>query len=231
MATIRVLVVDDEPEILILIREALIKENFTVFTSRNAENTIKIINEQNINLIILDIELGIINGWDLCKILKSNEKSKGIPIIIITAKYVTTDDIVKGLDMGADDFVTKPFKLNVLIARINAILRRNTNAQTQKNIIETKYFKIIMDERKVLVNNKELELTPKEFKLISFIINKPNIVLDRSCIMENVWGYEYFGNSRTIDKHIENIRKKLGKFEKCIETVEGIGYKFAEENC
>jgi DNA-binding response OmpR family regulator len=229
MATIRILVVDDEPEILILIREALLRENFTIFTSRSAENAIKIANEQNINLIILDLELGVINGWDVCKILKTNDKTKDIPIIMITAKHITTDDIVKGLDIGADDYVTKPFKLNVLVARINAILRRKGNGKDTKKTIETKYFKVILEERRVLLDEQELELTPKEFKLLCFILNKQNLVLDRACLMENVWGYEYFGNSRTVDKHIENIRKKLGKHENCIETIEGIGYKFSED--
>lgn len=230
MATIRILIVDDEPEILLLIKEALIKENFTVFTSRNAENAIKIANEQEINLIILDLELGVINGWDVCKILKTSDQTRDIPIIMITAKHVTTDDIVKGLDIGADDYVTKPFKLNVLVARINAILRRQGFAKDTKKTIETKHFKVILEERKVLLDGEELDLTPKEFKLLCFILNKQNLVLDRACLMENVWGYEYFGNSRTVDKHIENIRKKIGKYDKFIETIEGIGYKFSEDD-
>ena len=229
MDLVKILVVDDEPDILILIKEALNKEGFTVFTARNAETAISLATEKDIDLTVLDLELGSVSGWDVCKIMRGNTHTKHIPIIMITAKHITTDDIVRGLEIGADDYVTKPFKLNVLIARINAILRRKGNIVKPQKSIETKHIKVFLDQHKITVNKKEMVLTPKEFRILAFLVTKQGIVLDRSYLMENIWGYDYYGNVRTIDKHIENIRKKLGKYGKCIETIESIGYKFTDD--
>ncbi|MCP4481500.1 MAG: response regulator transcription factor [bacterium] len=228
MNSIKVLVVDDEPDILILIKDALTEEDFTVFTARNAATAIKLSSEKNIDMIVLDLELGSVSGWDVCNILKINEQTKNIPIIMITAKHVTTDDIVRGLEVGADDYVTKPFKLNVLIARINAVLRRRGEIAQPKKVLESLHLKLHVDEHKIMLNKKEMVLTPKEFRILSFFLSKQGVVLDRSYLMENIWGYDYYGNTRTIDKHVENLRKKLGRYGKCIETVEGVGYRFTD---
>ncbi len=233
MDTIKILLVDDEPDILTLLKEALIQENFMVFTSRDGENAIKMLAEQDFDLIILDIELGAYTGWDICKIAKESEKNFDTPIIMITAKYINTDDIVKGLDIGADDYVTKPFKLNVLIARINAVLRRKNptpQSNKMKPVIELKHLKILSEQHQFFIDGSEQIFTPKEFSIITFLCLNPNIVLERSYIMEKIWGQDYIGSPRAIDKHIENIRKKLGKYSAYIETIEGIGYKFIEKD-
>ncbi|MFC1566428.1 response regulator transcription factor [bacterium] len=229
MKIFKILIVDDEPEILLLIKEALNKEGFTVLTARNADSAIKISKERKPDLIILDLELGGISGWDVCRIIKENQETSEIPIIMITAKHIKTDDVVKGLDLGADDYVLKPFKLSILVARVNAIFRRKGSIEKPKDSLSTKFIDINLDEHQVYINKKKIPLTPKEFNLLVLLVRKKGRVLNRAYLMENVWGYEYFGTTRTVDKHIENLRKKLGKEGKKIETVEGIGYRFAEE--
>jgi two-component system, OmpR family, alkaline phosphatase synthesis response regulator PhoP len=225
----KILVVDDEPDILTLIKESLSKEGFNVTTARNADLAIKAAKEKKPDLVVLDLELGGISGWEVCKLLKADTTTQDIPIIIITAKHVNTEDIVKGLDIGADDYVTKPFKLNILVARINAILRRKGQVEKPQSTIESGNVKINLEEYQVYVNNKRIIFTPKEFNLLSLLVKKKGRVLNRAYLMENVWGYEYFGTTRTVDKHIENIRKKLGKEGRRIETVEGVGYRFVDK--
>lgn len=228
MSVAKILVVDDEPEILLLIKETLNKEGFTVITARNADAAIKITKERKPELVILDLELGGISGWDVCKILKQDEDTRDIPVIMITAKHVNTDDVVKGLDIGADDYVIKPFKLSILVARINAMLRRRGMIEKPPEAIEVGGVRLSLDEHQVYAHGKKVTLTPKEFNLLSLLLKKKGRVLNRAYLMENVWGYEYFGTTRTIDKHVENIRRKLGKEGRRIETVEGIGYRFID---
>ncbi|MFH1714676.1 MAG: response regulator transcription factor [Elusimicrobiota bacterium] len=229
MSVFKILVVDDEPEILLLIKEALNKEGFTVLTARNADAAIKLARERKPDLVVLDLELGGISGWDVCRILKDTDDSRDLPIIMITAKHVSTDDVVKGLDLGADDYVIKPFKLSILVARVNAILRRKGNVERPKDILEIGTLKVNLDEHQAYLNNKKVILTPKEFNLLVILVRKKGRVMNRAYLMENVWGYEYFGTTRTVDKHIENLRKKLGKEGRRIETVEGIGYRFTSD--
>ncbi|MFC1484985.1 response regulator transcription factor [bacterium] len=228
MGVARILVVDDEPDILLLIKEHLNKEGFTVLTARTADAAIKIAKEDIVDLVVLDLELGGISGWDVCKILREEEKTKKVPIIMITAKHIETDDIVKGLEIGADDYVVKPFKLNVLQARINAILRRKGGLQKPDNILELGKLKILLDEHKVYFKKKEVQLTPKEFNILAILVKKKGRALNRAYLTESIWGYEYYGTSRTIDKHVENLRKKLGSEGDKIETIEGVGYRFNE---
>jgi DNA-binding response OmpR family regulator len=230
MTKTKILVVDDEPNILILLKDSLSKNDFDVYISSNIEEAKKIIEKETIDIIILDIELGAFSGIDFCKNLKQNRETKNIPIIMITAKFINTDDIVDGFNVGADDYVTKPFKINILIARIHAILRRKgVFIEEKKDSLKTKHFTVNFTEYKIYLNKNLLSLTPKEFKILSFFISKQNSVIEKSLLMEQVWGTEYYGNFRTIDKHIENIRKKLGIYSECIETIPSIGFKFVEK--
>ncbi|MDR0676147.1 MAG: response regulator transcription factor [Elusimicrobiota bacterium] len=226
----KILVVDDEPNILILLRDSLIKEKFSVWTAKNPAEATKIIEKEKIEMLVLDLELGAESGLDFCKKLKKREATKNIAIIMITAKFIDTDNIVKGLDIGADDYVTKPFKVNILIARINAILRRKGLFTEQKlTTSNTKYFKVDEPTKSISLNNNMLILTPKEYKILALMISKQNIVIEKGLLMKEIWGDDYYGTFRTLDKHVENIRKKLGIYSDSIETISGIGYKFSEK--
>ncbi|SHK10735.1 response regulator transcription factor [Paramaledivibacter caminithermalis] len=219
----RVLVVDDEQHILELIQFNLESNGFDVYTCDNGEDAVRIANNEEFDLIILDIMLPGIDGIEVCKRIR-DINGKNIPIIMLTAKGEENDKI-KGLDIGADDYMTKPFSIRELLARIRAVLRR-TDKKNNDNIIKVKNLIIDIEKHEVKKDNALLELTLKEFELLKMLAKNKGKVLSRDVILDKIWGYEYFGDTRTVDVHIRHLRKKIDDNDGIfIETVRGVGYK------
>jgi len=221
-----ILVVDDEKNIRDLIKFNLENEGYQVKTASDGEMALKKVDD-TIDLIILDLMLPKVDGLAVCRSIR-NDVYKDIPIIMLTAKGEEVDKII-GLEMGADDYVTKPFSPRELIARIKAILRRaNDGSNNKKELSKIQKGDILLnvDSHEVYKNGVLMELTPKEFDLLKFFLNNQSRVLTRDILLERIWGYEYFGDTRTVDVHIRRLRKKIG--DKYIITVRGVGYKFAK---
>lgn len=237
----KILIVDDDKNIRELLSETLKKDGFTVISAKDADSCfIKLEENKNTppDLIILDLNLPGVSGWDICKILKKEKKTQHIPVIMITGHYKSPTDTIFGFQHGVDDYVTKPFNPNVLLARVKAILRRSVNAPSESEFLTSSDKKIIVDvnNRAVKLSSYKktnggceiLDLTPKEFELLCLFLKKPNQILSRTLIAETIWQQDYFDTSRTIDKHVETLRKKLGSIGERIITVSGVGYKFVE---
>lgn len=216
-------VVDDETNIRELLEYNLLKSGFLVKSMENGKDFLEAVSISKPDLVCLDIMLPDYDGLDLCKILKSSEKNSDIPIILLTAKTTEFDTII-GLESGADDYIHKPFSVNELLARIRALLRRKTTTISpveEKTIGE---LQIDVEKRTVQINGKFLELTLKEFELLNLLYNGKGKVFTRNELLEKIWGYDYFGGTRTVDVHIHSLRKIVG--DKYILTVRGVGYKF-----
>lgn len=227
----KVLVVDDEESILTLIKYNLEKAGLRAITAEDGERALEIIKEENPDLIILDIMLPGIDGVEICKRLRKEDYH--IPILMLTAKDEEIDKIL-GLEIGADDYMTKPFSTRELTARVKAMLRRSLQYKEVKDEDE----KVIVDDIVVfpdkfetLLKGEKIYLTPKEFELLKLLVRNKGKVLDRNHLLNKIWGYDYYGDTRIVDVHISNIREKIednpAKPE-YIKTVRGIGYKFKE---
>lgn len=228
MAKQKILVVDDEPDLVELVKDVLERNDYSVISAGNADLAIKRVRESKPDLIILDLNLPGIGGIEVCRILKQDKKTNFIPIIMLTVKSTESDKIA-GLEAGADDYVTKPFSTGELVARVKSVLRRLLYVGEQGEILVCGNIRLDSTEHTAYVKNKEINLTPKEFNLLYLLMKKKGKVLSRAFLMENIWGYEYLGGTRTVDVHVRHLRKKLGEEEKRIETVEGVGYKLIDE--
>ena len=222
MIETRILVVDDDSNICDLIELYLQKEGYKVFKAYNGSEALKVFKEKQIDLIVLDIMMPELDGYE---VLKEIRKSSQIPVLMLTAKGETFDRVL-GLELGADDYMVKPFEPKELIARIRAVLRRY-KPQSQNRVLEFANLKIDADSYIVVFNGKEIEMPPKEFELLYFLASNPNKVFTRDQLLYEVWGYDYPGDSRTVDVHIKRIREKLSEENEWhIKTVWGVGYKF-----
>ena len=228
MAKQKILVVDDEPDLVELVKDVLERNNYLVISARNADLAIKKVRESNPDLIILDLNLPGIGGIEVCRILKQDKKTSSIPIIMLTVKSTEMDKIA-GLEAGADDYMTKPFSTAELVARTRAVLRRILYAGEPGEVLASGKIRLDSTEHMVYVVDKQIDLTPKEFNLLYLLMKKKGKVLSRTFLIENIWGYEYLGGTRTVDVHVRHLREKLGEEGKKVETVEGVGYKFVEE--
>jgi len=224
----KILVVDDEPDLVELVKDVLERNDYLVISAGNADIAIKKVRESKPDLIILDLNLPGIGGTEVCRILKQDKKTSSIPIIMLTVKSTEIDRIA-GLEAGADDYITKPFSTGELVARLRAVLRRILYVGEQAEVLVFGDIRLDSTERTVYVKNKEINLTPKEFDLLYLLMKKKGKVLSRTFLIENIWGYEYVGGTRTVDVHVRHLRDKLGEESKRVETVEGVGYKFVEE--
>lgn len=231
MAGEKILVIDDELHIVELIKYNLESNGFKVSYALNGKDGLKMVSDVKPDLILLDVMLPEMDGFDLCKEVKKNDDIANIPIIMLTAKSEEFDKIL-GLELGADDYITKPFSVRELIARIKAVIRRNVKTQTKnKSAIEIKDLVIDMDKHEILKSGQKVELTLKEFELLKLLVQNKGKVLTRDFLLDKVWGYEYYGETRTVDVHVRHLRQKLdddGDSPKYIETVRGIGYKFVD---
>ncbi|AHM56354.1 alkaline phosphatase synthesis transcriptional regulatory protein PhoP [Peptoclostridium acidaminophilum DSM 3953] len=225
----RVLVIDDEENIVELIKFNLELNEMDVAVEYDGLEGYLKAKEMKPDLVLLDLMLPGINGLDVCKRIRSDKEIGGTPIIMLTAKDME-DDKISGLDVGADDYITKPFSIKELIARVNAVMRRYEQGKEKKDeIIELDEIKIDLRNYEVYKNGSKIELTLKEFELLRLLAQKRGEVLSRNFLLDKIWGYEYFGETRTVDVHIRHLRKKIednDKKPKYIETVRGVGYKF-----
>ncbi|HDL17881.1 MAG TPA: response regulator transcription factor [Bacteroidetes bacterium] len=220
-------VVDDELDILELISLHLKRSGFDVKEFLNAENFFKFIRMKTPELIILDLMLPDADGVDICKYLKNNDDYSFIPIIMLTAKAEETDKVL-GLELGADDYVTKPFSPRELVARVKAVLRRKKQNEISKRIEIGNVLVIDLQKYEVLVENKKIELTGTEFKILKVLASKKGWVFSRGQILNELWGNDKIVLDRTIDVHIKNLREKIGKGGNFIKNIRGVGYKIEE---
>lgn len=229
----RILVVDDERSIRELVRFNLEKAGFLVECLADGLIALEQISENPPDLLVLDLMLPGMDGLDICRRIRQMEKTKLLPVIILTARAGEIDRVV-GLEIGADDYLTKPFSPRELVARVKTILRRSRNASsyqsdTEEFIIVRGNLKIYPERYEALLDEEILDLTLKEFQLLVQMVTNPGKVFTREYLLENIWGYEFTGDTRTVDVHIRNLRKKLEKHPaqpELIETIRGIGYRF-----
>ncbi len=222
----RILAVDDEEDILELVEYNLIREGFGVLRAASGEHALKIALSERPDLILLDLMLPGMNGLDLTRRLKRDPRTEQIPIIMLTVKNSDLD-IALGLELGADDYITKPFSPRVLTARVKAVLRRRAGpASAPEEVIRAGDFVIRTDQHEISVAGSRIDLTATEFRLLQFLISKPGRVFTRNQIIDGVRGADYAVTDRSVDAHITTLRRKLGQYGKFIETVRGIGYRF-----
>ena len=229
----KILVVDDEENIVELIKFNLEKEGYEVLVAYDGQDALNKIREREVNLLVLDLMLPKMGGLDVCKEIRNDEELNELPIIMLTAKEKEVDRIL-GLELGADDYVTKPFSPRELVARVKAILRRANFRSKKKNDRQIKVgeIKIDLNKHEVLLAGKKVSFTPKEFELLKLLAAASGKVLTRGSLLKRIWGYEYSGDTRTVDVHIRRLRQKLksniSEGNKYIETVRGVGYRFKE---
>ena len=223
MADITILVVDDEARMRKLIKDFLIQKNYNILEAEDGEKAISVYqeNKEKINLILLDVMMPKLDGWSVLRQIR--QENKTLPIVMLTARAEENDELF-GFELGVDEYITKPFSPKILVARVEAILKR---ANPEKKELKS-YDGIVIDNegRTVKVDGKQIELSFREYELLKYLLDNENIALSRDKILNTVWNYDYYGDSRTIDSHIKKIRHKLGKKGKHIQTIRGIGYKF-----
>jgi len=222
----RILVVEDDPNIRELLQYNLEKEGFEVRTAEDGQKGLEEIETKWPDLVILDLMIPYRDGLEICRIMRSKRELAHIPVIILTAKGEEIDRVL-GLEMGADDYVTKPFSTREIIARVKALFRRvQTIEKTDEEVLIRGRLTINIENYEVTLGEKKVDLTHKEFQLLYLLASRPGKVFTRDFLLEHIWGYEYLGDSRTVDVHIRHLRQKLE--DDLIETIRGVGYKFIE---
>lgn len=222
MDTLKILVVDDESRMRKLVKDFLTKKNFQVLEAGNGEEAMDIFyEEKDIALIILDVMMPKMDGWEVCREIRKNSK---VPIIMLTARSDERDELL-GFDLGVDEYISKPFSPKILVARVEAILRR-TGQNNPEDVISAGGIVIDKAAHLVTVDGKPMELSFKEFELLTYFLENQGIALSREKILNSVWNYDYFGDARTIDTHVKKLRSKMGDKGEYIKTVWGMGYKF-----
>lgn len=223
-----ILIIDDEKDIVETIEYNLKKENFTVHKAYDGINGLRLAKETIPDLILLDLMLPGIDGIELCKTLKKDDKTKKIPVIMLTAKKQEVDKVV-GLEVGADDYIVKPFGMRELVARIKSVLRRYSalpKGESSRSAIIVGDIKIDLDKHEVTVKSKAIDLSAKEFKLLTFLASNKGKLISRERLLDEVWEIHAEIETRTVDVHVKRLREKLGKAGDSIQTVRGFGYKF-----
>ena len=224
----KILVVDDEEDILELVRYNLSRDGYKIICASTGEEGLKAARSENPDLIVLDLMLPGIDGLDVARRLKGDDVTRKIPIVMLTAKGEESD-IVTGLELGADDYITKPFSARILVARIRAVLRRRLkDAAEEKEVFKIHEITVHPGRHEVLVNDKPVQLTFTEFGILNFLVRRPGWVFTRNQIVDAVRGDDYYVTERSVDVQIVGLRKKLGKAGKHIETVRGVGYRLKE---
>lgn len=221
MERLKILVVDDESRMRKLVRDFLTKQNFEVLEAADGEEALDVFyGDKEIALVILDVMMPKINGWDVCREIRENSK---VPIIMLTAKSDENDELL-GFELGVDEYISKPFSPKILVARVEAILRRSNKLNVEECI---EFEGIVIDKasHQVKVDGQPVELSFKEFELLTYFVENAGIALSREKILNHVWNYDYFGDARTIDTHVKKLRSKLGNKGEYIKTIWGMGYK------
>ncbi len=221
MEQLKILVVDDEARMRKLVKDFLSVKGFSVVEASNGEEAVDIFFDQkDIVLIILDVMMPKMDGWETCKTIR---KYSQVPIIMLTARSEERDEL-QGFDLGVDEYISKPFSPKILVARVDAILRRS-NAVTA-DAVEIGGICIDKAAHQVTIDGKDIDLSYKEFELLAYFLENQGIALSREKILNNVWNYDYFGDARTIDTHVKKLRNKMGEKGDYIKTIWGMGYKF-----
>lgn len=223
----KILIVDDEEHILELIKFNLENAGFKTITASNGQDALKAIREEKPRLVLLDIMLPGMDGYDVCKEIRKDNSISNTPVIMTTAKGEELDKIL-GLELGADDYITKPFSVRELVARVKALLRR-TNVTFVDHTYNFSNISIDFTKHEILKDGDKLDLTLKEFELLEILVKNKGRVMTRDFLLDKIWGYEYIGETRTVDVHIRHLRQKIeddDKNPKYVETVRGIGYRF-----
>lgn len=226
MDRMKILVVDDESRMRKLVRDFLVKNNYEVVEAEDGSQALDLFYEQkDIALVILDVMMPKMDGWEVCREIRQYSK---VPIIMLTAKSDERDEL-QGFGLGVDEYITKPFSPKILVARVEAILRR-TNQLGKEETLEAGG--IILDKaaHNVMIDEKVVDLSYKEFELLNYFMENKGIALSREKILNNVWNYDYFGDARTIDTHVKKLRSKMGEKGDFIKTIWGMGYKFETES-
>ena len=217
-----ILVVDDEARMRKLIKDFLVAKGFQILEAEDGEKALEVFetNKSKIDLILLDVMMPKLDGWSVLRQIRQESK---VPIIMLTARGEEQDELF-GFELGVDEYISKPFSPKILVARVEAILKRTK--KQEKDVKDYGGITIDKEGRTVKVDGKDIELSLREYELLVYLVENENIALSRDKILNNVWNYDYYGDSRTIDSHIKKIRHKLGKKGKYIQTMRGVGYKF-----
>ncbi len=224
MDNIRILVVDDESRMRRLLKDFLIKKDYEVLEAGNGSEALDIFFEQkNISLVILDVMMPVMDGWETCREIRKFSK---VPIVMLTAKSDERDELL-GFELGVDEYISKPFSPKILTARVEALLRRSMQFDAD-SVIDIFGVHIDKAAHIVTIEDKEIDLSFKEFELLTYFAENKGIALSREKILNNVWNYDYFGDARTIDTHVKKLRSKLGDKGDLIKTIWGMGYKFEQ---
>ncbi len=222
MEKLKILVVDDESRMRKLVRDFLVKKEFEVMEAADGEEALDLFyKNKDIALIILDVMMPKIDGWEVCREIRSQSK---VPIIMLTARSDERDELL-GFELGVDEYISKPFSPKILVARVEAILRR-TSALSAEDVLEAGAIRIDKAAHQVIIDGKPVELSFKEFELLTYFVENQGIALSREKILNSVWNYDYFGDARTIDTHVKKLRSKMGEYGDYIKTIWGMGYKF-----
>lgn len=225
MDSLKILVVDDESRMRKLVKDFLTKKGFTVLEAANGEEAMDVFyQEKDIALLILDVMMPKMDGWEVCREIRKDSK---VPIIMLTARGDERDELL-GFELGVDEYISKPFSPKILVARVEAILRR-TGQAGQSDTIAAGGIVIDKAAHQVTVDGKNVDLSFKEFELLTYFMENEGIALSREKILNSVWNYDYFGDARTIDTHVKKLRSKMGEKGDFIKTVWGMGYKFEVE--
>lgn len=227
----RILVVDDDPQIVRLVRSYLEQAGYQVLTAADGSNALRLIRTEHPDLVILDLMLPDRDGWDITRVVRGDEQLARLPLIMVTARVDDTDRIV-GLELGADDYITKPFNPREVIARVRAVLRRATGGPTPSHVVQVGDLRMDLDSHTVTLDAQPLELTPTEFDLLRMLLENPGHAFTRLELIEKGLGYAYEGMERTVDSHIKNLRKKIEPDPThpiYIQTVYGVGYRMSNE--
>lgn len=222
MNDITVLIVDDESRMRKLVKDFLTQKGYNTLESSDGEEALKVFeeNQNKIGIILLDVMMPKLDGWSVLRQIRQTSK---VPIIMLTARGEEQDELF-GFELGVDEYISKPFSPKILVARVEAVLKRTIKEENKT--INCGGIEIDIEGRTVKVDGKQIELSLREYELLKYLLDNKGIALSRDKILNNVWNYDYYGDSRTIDSHIKKVRHKLGKKGKYIETVRGIGYKF-----
>jgi DNA-binding response OmpR family regulator len=223
MSNVTILIVDDEVRMRKLIKDFLVKKDYEILEAEDGEKALSVYkeNKNKIKLILLDVMMPKLDGWSVLRQIRSDNKS--LPIVMLTARAEEQDELF-GFELGVDEYISKPFSPKILVARVEAILKRTS--PEEKDQINLDGIVIDNEARTVTVDDKNVEMSFREYELLKYLMENKNIALSRDKILNTVWNYDYYGDSRTIDSHIKKIRHKLGKKGKHIQTIRGIGYKF-----
>ncbi|MEW6088175.1 MAG: response regulator transcription factor [bacterium] len=228
MSKEKILIVEDDKNISKLIKYNLEKAGYACSIAAGGEAVPGILEKEPFVLVILDIMLPGMDGFEVCRLIKKDDRFKNIPVIMLTAKGEEVDRVV-GFELGADDYIVKPFSPRELVLRIKAILKRTMPEEIKKDVLDAGNICMDITRHKVTINQKEVELTPLEFKLLATLIQRRGRLQSRDGLLQDVWNFDSEVDTRTIDTHIKRLREKLGKSGNMIETIRGMGYRFKEE--